>query len=136
MLTAAGRDLAILRAAKAHARTLKSIAVTGSINASTLGTPEHLKQGPLNSDTWLPVTREEARKANNPYISYCSAKKEGELALWDFVKSQKPHFTVTVFLPALSKQFLDHKTACKPVLTACFCNVQSLVRQLNTSKAA
>jgi hypothetical protein len=77
--------------------------VTGSINASTFGSPEELKQGPLNSNTWLPMGREEAGKRNDPYISYCSAKKEGELALWDFVKTSNPHFTVTVFLPALSK---------------------------------
>jgi hypothetical protein len=77
--------------------------VTGSINASTTGSPEELKQGPLNSDTWLPISQEEARKQNDAYISYCSAKKEGELALWDYVKTERPHFTVTVFLPALNE---------------------------------
>ena len=38
---------------------------------------------------------------NNDYISYCSGKKEAELAIWDFVKANNPSFTVTVFLPAL-----------------------------------
>jgi nucleoside-diphosphate-sugar epimerase len=38
---------------------------------------------------------------NNPFISYCSSKKEAELAVWEFVKTEKPSFAVTVFLPAL-----------------------------------
>jgi nucleoside-diphosphate-sugar epimerase len=75
--------------------------VTGSINACTTGSPEELSQGPLTSSTWLPITPDEARAKQNPYISYCSGKKEAELAIWDFVKTQSPKFTVTVFLPAL-----------------------------------
>ena len=75
--------------------------MTGSINASTTGSKEELLAGPLTNETWLPISREEARAANNNYISYCSAKKEGELAIWDFVKTASPKFTVTVFLPAL-----------------------------------
>jgi nucleoside-diphosphate-sugar epimerase len=38
---------------------------------------------------------------NSDYISYCSGKKEGELAIWDFIKANNPSFTVTVLLPAL-----------------------------------
>ncbi|KAK3377483.1 hypothetical protein B0H63DRAFT_477279 [Podospora didyma] len=94
-------NLALLRSAKRSAPTVKSIAVTGSINASTTGSPEELLAGPLTNETWLPITREQAREANNNYVSYCSGKKEGELALWDFVKNENPHFYVTVFLPAL-----------------------------------
>lgn len=94
-------NLALLRSAHRSAPTLKSIAVTGSVNAMTTGSPEELLAGPLTSETWLPITQEQAREANNVYISYCSGKKEGELAIWDFVKTAKPDFTVTVLLPAL-----------------------------------
>ncbi|KAK3329374.1 hypothetical protein B0H66DRAFT_21086 [Apodospora peruviana] len=94
-------NLALLRSAHLHAPGLKSIAVTGSINASTTGSPAELTAGPITSSTWLPISQEEARAMNNAYISYCSGKKEGELAIWDFVKTQTPHFGVTVFLPAL-----------------------------------
>lgn len=94
-------NLALLRSAKLHSPTLQSIAVTGSINASTTGSPAELLSGPLTNDSWLPITPAQAREANNPYISYCSGKKEGELAIWDFVKTEDPHFAVTVFLPAL-----------------------------------
>jgi nucleoside-diphosphate-sugar epimerase len=95
------RNLALLQSAHKFAPTLKSIAVTGSINALTTGSPEELLTGPMTNETWLPITKEEARAMNNAYISYCSGKKEGELAIWDFVKTVKPSFSVTVFLPAL-----------------------------------
>jgi nucleoside-diphosphate-sugar epimerase len=94
-------NLAILRSAQKNVPSLKSIVVTGSINACTTGSPEELLAGPITSSTWLPITREQARAMKSPYISYCSGKKEGELAIWDFVKTSSPNFNVTVFLPAL-----------------------------------
>ncbi|KAK1757082.1 hypothetical protein QBC47DRAFT_378375 [Echria macrotheca] len=93
-------NLALLRSAHRNASNLKSVVVTGSVNALTTGMPDELKD-PLTNETWLAITQEEARKANNAYISYCSAKKEGELAIWDFVKTEKPAFSITVLLPAL-----------------------------------
>jgi nucleoside-diphosphate-sugar epimerase len=93
-------NLALLRSAHRNAPTLKSVAVTGSVNALTTGMPDELKE-PLTNESWLAITQEQARAANNAYISYCSAKKEGELAIWDFVKTEKPVFTITVLLPAL-----------------------------------
>lgn len=84
-----------------NAPSVKSIVVTGSINACTTGAPEELSAGPLTNSTWLAITPEVAREKNNAYISYCSGKKEAELAIWDFMKKHSPKFTVTVFLPAL-----------------------------------
>lgn len=75
--------------------------VTGSINACTTGSPEELSKGPVTNSTWLPITPDDARAQQNAYISYCSGKKEAELAIWDFLKTHSPNFTVTVFLPAL-----------------------------------
>jgi len=37
----------------------------------------------------------------SPYISYCVSKKEAEKVVWDFVETEKPHFSVTVFLPTI-----------------------------------
>lgn len=89
----------MLKAAKGHAPNLKSIVVTGSINAISAG--DDLATRELTDEGWNSITQEEAREANNGFISYCSAKKEAELAIWDFVKDQEPSFTVTVLLPAL-----------------------------------
>lgn len=55
----------------------------------------------FSSASWLPVTIEDARKANNNYISYCVAKAESEKAIWAFVKENEPSFSVTVLLPGL-----------------------------------
>jgi nucleoside-diphosphate-sugar epimerase len=78
---------------------LKHIAVTGSINA--LSTGQDLNDRVLTNDSWISITQDEARAANHPFYSYCSSKKEGELAMWEFVKTEKPSFGLTVFLPAL-----------------------------------
>lgn len=103
-------NTSLLHAAKAHLHSLKSIAVTGSVNGSTTGQDDALRaiyasENPddqvISPRTWLPFSREEARSINVPFISYCSAKKEGDLAIWDFVEKEKPSFGVTVFLPAL-----------------------------------
>ncbi len=67
----------------------------------TTGSPEELLAGPITNETWLPISQADARAQNNAYISYCSAKKEGELAIWSFVTATKPSFTTTVLLPAL-----------------------------------
>jgi nucleoside-diphosphate-sugar epimerase len=101
MLTFVGnaRNLSLLRSAAQHAPNLKTIAMTGSINAITTG--DDLPARTLTNSSWNTLTADYARSAQNPYISYCSSKKEAELAVWDFVKTKKPKFTVTVFLPAL-----------------------------------
>jgi len=49
----------------------------------------------------LKLSIEDARKAQNPYYSYCVAKAESEKAIWQYVKAEKPHYSVTVLLPAL-----------------------------------
>jgi nucleoside-diphosphate-sugar epimerase len=55
----------------------------------------------FSSSSWLPVTIEEARSAQNAYFSYCVAKAESEKAIWAFVKAENPPFSVSVLLPGL-----------------------------------
>jgi nucleoside-diphosphate-sugar epimerase len=55
----------------------------------------------FTSTSWLPLTVADARAANHPYISYCVAKAEADKAIWAYVKENRPHFSVSVFLPAL-----------------------------------
>jgi nucleoside-diphosphate-sugar epimerase len=91
----------ILQAAVKDLPSLKSIAITGSVNSMTTGSPDELKATAFTDATWSDITPDMARKAQNPYISYCSSKKEAELAAWEFVKTEKPNFGVTILLPAL-----------------------------------
>lgn len=55
----------------------------------------------ITDDSWNSITKDFAASSNNEFVYYCSVKKEAELAVWDFVKTEKPTFGVTVFLPAL-----------------------------------
>jgi nucleoside-diphosphate-sugar epimerase len=56
----------------------------------------------LTNDSWNHATVEQARAAENAvFLWYSSSKKEAELAIWDFVKTEQPAFGITVFLPAL-----------------------------------
>ncbi len=64
------------------------IAVTGSINAMTTG--QDIDARIFNSGEWLPLTIDDAIKAQHPYISYCVAKAESEKAIWKFVEDEKP----------------------------------------------
>jgi nucleoside-diphosphate-sugar epimerase len=84
----------LLKSAKAYAKDLKSIAITGSVNAITMGNPEDNKARSYTNEMWNDITPEFARESNSAFVMYCSSKKEAELAIWDFVKKEKPDFTV------------------------------------------
>jgi nucleoside-diphosphate-sugar epimerase len=55
----------------------------------------------LTNESWNHLSQDDGRAANHYFVSYCSSKKESELAVWKFVETEKPSFGVTVFLPPL-----------------------------------
>jgi nucleoside-diphosphate-sugar epimerase len=71
------------------------------VNSITDGSQEQLVNKVFTNKDWNPLTPEDARRVQNRHISYCVSKKESERAIWNFVETDKPHFTVTVFLPCL-----------------------------------
>jgi hypothetical protein len=89
----------LLKSAKKYGGSVKSIAVTGSINAMTDGSD--LATRVFDSTQWLPLTIHDAIVAQHPYYSYCVGKAEAEKAIWKFVEEEKPSFTVEVLLPGL-----------------------------------
>jgi hypothetical protein len=91
--------LEILKSASKYGKNVKAIAVTGSINAITTGADAGVRV--YDSAAWLPVSIEDAIAAQNAYISYCVAKAESEKAIWKYVETEQPPFSVTVLLPAL-----------------------------------
>jgi nucleoside-diphosphate-sugar epimerase len=110
------RATELLKSASKYGKNVKAIAVTGSVNAMTTG--QDIETRVFNSGEWLPVnfpsflghsksltvmqlTIEDAIQAQHPYISYCVAKAEAEKAIWKYVETEKPSYTVTVLLPAL-----------------------------------
>lgn len=91
--------LELLKSASKYGKNVKVIAVTGSINAMTTGADAG--QRVYQSSEWLPVSISDAVSAQNAYISYCVAKAESEKAIWKYVQEEKPHYSVSVLLPAL-----------------------------------
>jgi nucleoside-diphosphate-sugar epimerase len=60
-------NIGLLKSAKAYSK-IKSIAITGSINAITLGNPEDVGNRVLGNDQWLPLDRTNAIEAQNSYV--------------------------------------------------------------------
>ena len=101
VLTYIPRDLELLKSAKAYGSNIKNITFVGSINAVTDGSAESIANKVYTSKDWISYTVDDARAMQNSFISYCVSKKEAEKAIWNFVETEKPHFSVTVFLPCL-----------------------------------
>jgi nucleoside-diphosphate-sugar epimerase len=90
----------ILKAIKKNAPSVKRVVITSSfasiINAS---------KGPswtdhtYSEDDWNPVTLEEA--VQNPSNGYRASKTFAEKAAWEFVKNEKPNFTISTMCPPL-----------------------------------
>jgi hypothetical protein len=59
--------MSLLKSAKEYATQLKSIAITGSVNAITTG--DDLATRILTNDSWNSITIEQAKEMNNPFIS-------------------------------------------------------------------
>jgi nucleoside-diphosphate-sugar epimerase len=91
-------NLTLLNGAKKYAPKLKSIAITGSINSITAGSPEDNKAREYTNESWSDITPEFARESGSQYMMYCSSKKEAELAIWEWVKAEKPSFSVSFTL--------------------------------------
>lgn len=98
-------SLNLLNGANKYAPTLKSIAITGSANSIT-GTihsimarsREESKAKEYTNDMWSDITPQFARESQSQYIMYCCSKKETELAVWEWMKNNKPNFSVSVSL--------------------------------------
>lgn len=60
----------LLQAAHKYGKNVKSIAVTGSLNAITTGAQDDLKSRVLDTTQWLPLGREDAAKMQNQYVSH------------------------------------------------------------------
>lgn len=62
-------NLGLLRSVKQFGKNVKAVSVTGSINAITLGDQDDVKKRVFANDSWLPMGREDAIKAQNNYVS-------------------------------------------------------------------
>lgn len=61
-------QVSLLQAAHQYGKNVKSIAVTGSINAITTGADDDVKSRVLDNKQWLPFTREDAIASNHYFV--------------------------------------------------------------------
>jgi nucleoside-diphosphate-sugar epimerase len=85
----------ILKSIKANAPAVKHVVVTSSFAA--LRQPQSPPK-PYNEEMWNPVTEEQALL---PTSTYMASKTFAERAAWDFVKNEKPNFSLSVLNPPL-----------------------------------
>jgi nucleoside-diphosphate-sugar epimerase len=52
-------------------------------------------------EDWNPATYEEALKNDNGAFVYCASKKLAEKTGWDFIKSEKPNFSLATVCPPM-----------------------------------
>jgi len=85
----------VLKAIQAFAPTVKRVVITSSFAAIVNG-----KQHPAvySEELWNPITMEEAMQ---PAGTYRASKTFAERAAWDFVKDNKPNFTVATINPPM-----------------------------------
>lgn len=96
-----------LRAA-AREPTVKRFTLTSSSTAALLARPG-VEGIVVTKDTWddeaVAVARDPRRKGESigpnvyPFIVYAASKTEGERAMWDFVKRERPAFVANAVLP-------------------------------------
>ncbi|KAK7691048.1 hypothetical protein QCA50_006151 [Cerrena zonata] len=80
--------------------SVKRIVITSSF-AAVFDIPRGLTPGfTYTGDVWNPITYEEA-KSSDAVFAYRGAKKYAELAAWDCVRNEKPHFDIVTFCPPL-----------------------------------
>ncbi|MCJ1416021.1 hypothetical protein MMC32_002356 [Xylographa parallela] len=92
-------NLEILKSASKHGKNIKHITFTSTMMTVTTGAIEDIQGKILTSSTWNNITPAEAGAANNPNISYRAAKVAAEQAVWAYVESQRPHYSVSTLLP-------------------------------------
>ncbi|KAG9018648.1 methylglyoxal reductase (NADPH-dependent) gre2 [Tulasnella sp. 427] len=89
----------ILKSIHAHAPSVKRVVITSSfasiMNKEKGNWPEHA----YTEEDWNPITREQGLQ--DPAVGYTASKKLAEEAAWDFVKKQKPSFSLTTICPPM-----------------------------------
>lgn len=89
----------VLKTAKAYAPTVEKIVVTSSlaaaVNMPKMSDPDFV----LTEKDWNPISWEDATEVGKPGVNYVGSKKFAEKAAWDFIKEEKPKFTLTTVCP-------------------------------------
>lgn len=80
-------------------KNVHSVVLTSSIASHTDTTRLTDPSWVMSSETWNPITFEEAVKSNDGQVVYYGAKTLAERAAWQFMENQKPSFSLTTIAP-------------------------------------
>ncbi|KAG9094180.1 methylglyoxal reductase (NADPH-dependent) gre2 [Ceratobasidium sp. 370] len=117
LLPAINGTTEILKAAKAHAPTVKRVVVTSSFVSIVDGSKGDRPGYAYSEKDWNPVTFEKAQQ--NPYAGYYGSKTLAEKAAWKFVETEKPNFDlVTICPPLVHGPVLQEVTSLKALNTS------------------
>lgn len=89
----------ILTSIQKHAPSVKKVVITSSFASIVDGTKGTRPGHTYSEEDWNPITHEQALE--NPSNGYRASKTMAEKAAWDFVKEQKPNFTLSTMCPPL-----------------------------------
>ncbi|KAK9464002.1 uncharacterized protein V1516DRAFT_669265 [Lipomyces oligophaga] len=109
--------LSVLTATKAYAPQVKQVVITSSF-AAIIDASRGNRPGYLYSEKDVnPVTWEEAI-GDNPATTYRASKTFAENSAWDFLKKERPNFTVTTINPPLVWGPMLHKVSAETINTS------------------
>ncbi|KUL83458.1 hypothetical protein ZTR_10958 [Talaromyces verruculosus] len=94
--------LGILQSVKAYAPLVKRVIVTSSF-AAIINFSSH--PALYTENVWNPITYEEAL---NTALTYPGSKKLAEEAAWNFMRTEKPTFTLTTICPPMVYGPVEH----------------------------
>lgn len=91
----------ILKAIQAYNPNVKRVVITSSF-AAIINLGEGLRPGYTYSEKdWNPCDYETAKDSDSGAVAYCASKALAEKAAFDFVKENKPNFTISTICPPM-----------------------------------
>ncbi|KAJ6437348.1 LOW QUALITY PROTEIN: lea domain-containing protein [Purpureocillium lavendulum] len=93
--------VSVLEAAQEHNPGISRVVITSSF-ASVIDPGQGMRPGYTYTEKdWNPVTRDAALASGDGVLGYLASKTLAEHAAWDYVKQNKPNFSVTTLLPPM-----------------------------------
>jgi nucleoside-diphosphate-sugar epimerase len=89
----------ILKSIKKSAPTVKSVVITSSFAAIVNGSKGLWPGHAYSEEDFNPITLEEAQES--PMMGYRASKTFAENAAWEFLKNEKPNFTIATINPPM-----------------------------------
>ncbi len=98
VLPAVNGTVSILKSIKKYGKSVKHVVITSSFAAILEGSKLGDNTATFDESCWNPLTWEQA-KNDDGQLPYIYSKTAAERAAWDFIKTEKPSFTLSTVNP-------------------------------------